>query len=82
MANIRGCMLSTTCEWATPISFFNILNDEFHFTLDPCSTDANAKCKKHYTKEDNGLLHSWGGGESVCQSTLWQGDRPMGKEVV
>jgi site-specific DNA-methyltransferase (adenine-specific) len=37
-------------EWETPKELFDELNLQFHFTLDPCSTDENAKCKKHYTK--------------------------------
>ena len=56
-----GLMSSNTPEWATPQSFFDALNREFSFTLDPCSTHENAKCEKHYTKEDDGLSKSWGG---------------------
>ena len=55
-----GMMSSKTPEWATPQSFFDELNREFSFTLDPCSTHENAKCEKHYTKEDDGLSQSWG----------------------
>ena len=36
---------SNTVEWYTPINFFNQLNAEFNFTLDPCSTHENAKCE-------------------------------------
>ena len=54
-------MSSNTPEWATPQEFFDKLNAEFSFTLDPCCTHENAKCKKHYTKEDNGLSQNWGG---------------------
>ena len=56
-----GLMSSNTPEWATPMAFFNELDKEFHFTLDPCSTHENAKCEKHYTKEDDGLKQDWGG---------------------
>lgn len=52
---------STTGEWETPIDFFNELNQEFNFNLDPCSTHKNAKCKKHYTQKENGLIQDWGG---------------------
>lgn len=48
-------------EWETPQQFFDTLDKEFHFTLDPCSTDKNCKCAKHYTIEDNGLLKLWRG---------------------
>lgn len=56
-----GLMSSNTPEWATPMAFFKELDKEFHFTLDPCSTHENAKCEKHYTKEDDGLKQDWGG---------------------
>lgn len=51
---------SKSNEWATPKSFFDELNKEFDFNLDPCSTDENAKCAKHYTLIDNGLAQNWG----------------------
>lgn len=57
---------SKSNEWATPQEFFNKLNDEFHFTLDPCSTHENAKCKKHYTIVEDGLKQSWGGNTVFC----------------
>lgn len=62
-------------EYETPKEFFNELDKEFRFTLDPCSTHANAKCAKHYTKEENGLLQDWGG-ERVFMNP------PYGKEIV
>jgi len=52
---------SKSNEWETPLDFFNKLNRRFKFTLDPCSTDANHKCPKHYTIEENGLSKSWQG---------------------
>lgn len=57
---------SATEEWATPADFFEALDTEFHFTLDPCSTDANAKCVKHYTKADDGLAQDWTGERVFC----------------
>jgi len=50
---------SKTNEWTTPIDFYNKLNKEFNFTLDPCCTKDNAKCKKFYTKDDDGLSKDW-----------------------
>ena len=38
----KGMMTSNTEEWATPIKFFEELNKEFKFTLDPCATNENA----------------------------------------
>ena len=66
MANIKGCMSSNSNEWATPQAFFDELDREFHFTLDPCSTHENAKCAKHYTAEDDGLSKDWGGERVFC----------------
>ncbi len=37
---------SRTCDWATPQAFFDKLNEEFRFTLDPCADDQNHKCQK------------------------------------
>ena len=50
---------SNNDEWETPQSLFNILNQKYKFTLDPCATHYNYKCKKYYTKEQNGLNQSW-----------------------
>lgn len=48
-------------DWTTPQALFKALDAEFHFTLDPCSTDENALCKKHFTKAEDGLSQKWGG---------------------
>ena len=48
-------------EWSTPQDLFDKLNEEFKFTLDPCATSENAKCKRYFTAEQNGLLQDWGG---------------------
>lgn len=50
---------SDSDEWSTPDSLYNQLDTEFDFTLDPCATPENAKCKKFFTKEDNGLEKPW-----------------------
>lgn len=46
-------------DWETPQYFFNLLDKEFHFTLDPCASHINHKCDKYYTIEDDGLKQSW-----------------------
>lgn len=48
-------------DWETPPWLFAQLDAEFHFTLDPCCTHETAKCAKHYTPEENGLIQDWGG---------------------
>lgn len=50
---------SKDMEWETPRDLFDVLNDEFGFTLDPCATSQNAKCNKFFTIEDNGLHKDW-----------------------
>ena len=45
--------------WETPYYFFNLLDKEFHFTLDPCATPFNTKCRKYFTEEQNGLVQDW-----------------------
>ena len=65
---------SKTDLWSTPNDFFDKLNDEFHFTLDPCSTHENAKCYKHFTEEENGLLQDWGNEVVFCNP-------PYGRQI-
>ena len=50
---------SKTDDWSTPQSVFDELNNEFHFTLDPCADEKNAKCIKFFTREDDGLRQDW-----------------------
>lgn len=52
--------------WETPQEFFDELNEEFHFTLDPCALPANAKCERFFTPTDNGLTQSWEGETVFC----------------
>jgi hypothetical protein len=40
---------SATDEWSTPQPLFDLLNSEFHFTLDVCATEKNAKCERYFT---------------------------------
>ncbi len=47
--------------WATPQELFDRLDAEFHFDLDPCSTDENHKCPMWYTEDDDGLAQVWEG---------------------
>lgn len=70
----KGLFTSNSAEWETPQNLFDALNAEFHFTLDPCSTDENAKCSKHYTKEQDGLKQDWTGETVFCNP-------PYGREL-
>ena len=55
----KAMVSSKSNEWITPKDFFNELDKEFNFTLDPCSTDENHKCEKYFTIKDNGLDQDW-----------------------
>lgn len=57
---------SKTDVWATPQEFYDKLNDEFHFTLDPCADESNHKCDKYFTEKQDGLLQDWGGNIVFC----------------
>lgn len=52
---------SETDQWSTPQDFYDSLDKEFHFNLDPCATKENAKCAEFYTREDDGLSKDWAG---------------------
>ncbi|WP_291741062.1 DNA N-6-adenine-methyltransferase [Clostridium sp.] len=65
---------SKTDLWSTPQDFFDKLNDEFNFDLDPCCTRENAKCKKYFTINEDGLKQSWEGRIVFCNP-------PYGKEI-
>lgn len=62
-----GVMFSSkSMNWATPQDFFDKLNSEFHFTLDPCADSENHKCATYYTERENGLAQCWGGQTVFC----------------
>ena len=68
-----GMFSSATDEWATPQAFFDELNGEFHFTLDPAANEANHKCEMFFTKEQNGLNRPWGA--TQCSAIRPTGER-------
>ena len=48
-----------TDQWETPQDFFDQLDREFHFTLDPCADEMNHKCDRYFTKDQDGLQQDW-----------------------
>lgn len=71
----RDLMFSSKKDtWCTPQDFFDELDREFHFTLDPCATEKSAKCKKYFTPEQDGLLQSWDREIVFCNP-------PYGREI-
>jgi site-specific DNA-methyltransferase (adenine-specific) len=65
---------SKSNEWSTPQDFFDSLNKEFKFTLDPCCTKETAKCKKFYTEKEDGLAQNWNNEIVFCNP-------PYGREL-
>lgn len=49
----------------TPQDLVNELDSVSHYDLDACATPANAKCKRHFTKEDDELRQTWTGTVSM-----------------
>ena len=72
--NTKVMFSSETDLWSTPQDFFDELNAEFHFTLDPCATRENAKCARFFTVEDDGLKQDWQGETVFCNP-------PYGREI-
>lgn len=64
---------SKTDLYETPQDFFDQLDAEFHFDLDVCALPENAKCKRYYTPEMDGLSQPWNG-------TCWC-NPPYGKQT-
>lgn len=65
---------SKTDLWATPIEFYQKLNEIYGFTLDVCATKENAKCQNYFTKEIDGLQQNWHG-------MVWM-NPPYGREII
>jgi phage N-6-adenine-methyltransferase len=64
---------SATDEWATPQAFYDVIEAEFHPTLDVCCLESSAKCERYFTPEDNGLEQEWIG-------VVWM-NPPYGDEI-
>lgn len=72
--NREAMFSSKTDDWATPIDLFTTLDNEFHFTLDPCASAENHKCEKFFTKEQNGLAQDWSNDVVLCNP-------PYGRQI-
>ena len=56
---------SRRMDWETPQKFFDQLNAKYNFVLDVAAEDHNAKCRRYFTPEQNGLSQSWDVGGAV-----------------
>lgn len=66
MKGTQTLFSSASEEWATPQAFYEELNAEFGFTLDPCATEENHKCENYFTRDQDGLKMDWGGQRVFC----------------
>lgn len=68
--NTKAIWSSNSDEWATPQDFYNKLDEEFDFDLDPCANDANHKTEEYFSTDDDGLSKNWGGAQGILQSAV------------
>jgi phage N-6-adenine-methyltransferase len=57
----KALLSSNSDEWSTPQDFYELLDREFNFTLDPCASNSNRKCEEYFTKDFDGLKQNWSG---------------------
>lgn len=69
----EGLYSSDRQDWATPQAFFDLVNNEFAFTLDAAASDENAKCLHYFTEDDDALSLEWAG-------TVWC-NPPYGRAI-
>ena len=67
-------MSSNRDDWCTPPDLFARCDAIWHFDLDAASSDENALCENHFTKEDDGLSKDWSG------HRVWL-NCPYGREI-
>jgi site-specific DNA-methyltransferase (adenine-specific) len=52
-------------DYETPDWLFDLLDDEFQFTIDGAASPYNTKCKRYWTKEVDALTQDW------TDETVW-----------
>jgi len=55
----KNVFSSRSQDYSTPQYLFDLLDEEFHFTLDVCADETNHKCDRYFSEEDNGLEQEW-----------------------
>lgn len=67
-------LTSDRTDWETPRDLFDRLDRFWHFDLDVAASDENHLCADYFTKETDGLTHSWAGHRVWCNP-------PYGKDI-
>lgn len=57
----KALMSSVRDDWETPADLFLTLNRRWGFEIDAAASEANAKAKIFFTKEQDGLTRDWSG---------------------
>lgn len=65
---------SDRTDWETPRDLFERLDRFWHFDLDVAASDENHLCTDYFTRETDGLAHSWAGRRVWCNP-------PYGKQI-
>lgn len=71
----EGMYSSNTDEWGTPQKLFDELNERFEFDVDVCANAENAKCRRYFSKEEDGLKQDW-----TQFKTCWM-NPPYGRQI-
>lgn len=65
---------SSSDGWSTPQDLFDELDAEFHFNVDVCANENNAKCELYFDQSEAGQTKEWGG-------SCWM-NPPYGDEIL
>lgn len=74
----KALFSSSRDDWETPPEFFEELNKEFNFDLDPCALPKTAKCERYFTPDDDGLAQTWiapGGGYCIRKPSVLEEEK-------
>lgn len=71
----EGMYSSNSDEWGTPQKLFDELNERFDFDVDVCANAENAKCRRYFSKEEDGLKQDW-----TQFKTCWM-NPPYGRQI-
>ena len=69
-----AAMTSDRADWETPRDLFDRLDAFWNFDLDAAASDENHLCADYFTRETDGLAHSWEGHRVWCNP-------PYGRDI-
>lgn len=59
--NLKATQTSNSDLWETPVWLFDLLHEEFRFTIDVAASPENTKLPVFYTEAEDGLAQEWRG---------------------